>query len=199
MDGLKTSGISPDAAFNLAQKAHIDSQKPDKRDDDTNFFNRHFRSMKSQEYNANVGGPIVKNLNLGLRSWQNTIGPMVAVATLGAIGDNKAIQNEGMNIPSLDNSEEMMDINNIDHQIEFVKINFANIASDSEGVIDFIQSAFKMDNWNDQQWRGLVQEWGSKGNLSQMTLPTSVAAEALDRYKILFKHNFEIKFIFYFS
>tara|TARA_R110000796_G_C14567748_1_gene435486 strand:+ start:105 stop:3401 length:3297 start_codon:yes stop_codon:yes gene_type:complete len=189
MDGLKTSGISPDAAFDQAQKAHINSQKPDKRDDDTNFFNRHFRSMKSQEYNANVGGPIVKNLNLGLRSWQNTIGPMVAVATLGAIGDNKAIQNEGMNIPSPDNPEEMMDINNIDHQIEFVKINFANIASDSEGVIDFIQSAFKMDNWNDQQWRALVQQWGSKGNLSQMTLPTSVAAEALDRYKILFKHN----------
>ena len=179
---------SAESAFKLAKKEHLNSKKPEVRNHGEQMFNRHFKSMKSREYNALIGGPIVKNLDLGLRSWQNLIIPTVAVATLGIIGDNKAIQNKGMDISYL-GSEEMMDVNNIDHQIEYVKINFENIASKSEGIIDFFQDKLKMDSWNDASWRAIVGTWGPFGNISKIPLPTVVASETLDRYKIRFADN----------
>tara|TARA_R110000744_G_scaffold305276_1_gene413554 strand:- start:69 stop:1784 length:1716 start_codon:yes stop_codon:yes gene_type:complete len=179
---------SSEAAFKAALNKHKDSKKPEARNHAEKMFNRHLGSMKSQEYNPRVGGTIVKDYSLGVRSWQNTITATSAVATLGLIGNLEDHQNKGMDIP-YKGSEEMMDVDNIDHQIDYVKLNFENIASKSEGILDFVQDKLKMDSWNDASWRAVVAKWGQFGNISKIPLPTAVASEALDRYKILFAHN----------
>jgi len=189
ISGLKT--VDPNEAYKQAQSAFKAMQTPEARDHADKRYGSVFRQMDQKSYNPKIGGSFIEDYDLGLVSWANfTYGALDLIPFIN-FDNNANWQNKGMNLPlsnytqNVEDSDKKLDLTNEEHQNFYIQHNFNKIASQSEGVVDFIQNFFKMDSWNDKEWRALVDTWGEYGNLSEMKLPIAVAQEANKRFRIL--------------